>query len=113
MAAHYKGKVKAYEIWNEQNLHYEWGNEQIDPGRYMQLLKLAYAAVKAADPGAIVISGALTPTGAPAPFAMDDCAYLEGMYQNGLKDVCDAVGAHPSGYNMPPDADWQSGSDPA
>ena len=108
MAARYKGKVKAYEIWNEQNLHYEWGNEQIDPGRYMQLLKLAYAAVKAQDPGAVVISGALTPTGAPAPWAMDDYAYLEGMYQNGLKDACDAVGAHPSGYNMPPDADWQS-----
>lgn len=108
MAARYKGKVKAYEIWNEQNLHYEWGNEQIDPARYMQILKLAYAAVKAADPGAIVISGALTPTGAPAPFAMDDYAYLEAMYQNGLKESCDALGAHPSGYNVPPDADWQT-----
>lgn len=108
MAARYKGKVKAYEIWNEQNLHYEWGNEQIDPARYMQLLKLAYAAIKAVDPGAIVISGALTPTGAPAPWAMDDYAYLEAMYQNGLKDVCDAIGAHPSGYNVPPDADWQT-----
>ena len=108
MAARYKGKVKAYEIWNEQNLHYEWGNEQIDPGRYMQILKLAYAAVKAQDPGAVVISGALTPTGAPAPWAMDDLAYLEAMYQNGLKDACDAVGAHPSGYNVPPDADWQT-----
>ena len=108
MAGRFKGKVKAYEIWNEQNLHYEWGNEQIDPGRYMQILKLAYAAVKAQDPGAVVISGALTPTGAPAPWAMDDYAYLEGMFQNGLKDVCDAIGAHPSGYNVPPDADWQT-----
>jgi hypothetical protein len=112
MAARFKGKVKAYEIWNEQNLHYEWGNEQIDPGRYMQLLKLAYAAVKAQDPGAVVISGALTPTGAPAPWAMDDLAYMEAMYQNGLKDVCDAVGAHPSGYNVPPDADWQTWEKP-
>ncbi len=51
MAGHYKGNVKAYEIWNEQNLHYEWGNEHIDPARYMQLLKASYAAIKAADPG--------------------------------------------------------------
>ena len=78
----------------------------------MELLKLAYAAVKATDPGAIVISGALTPTGAPAPWAMDDFAYLEGMYQNGLKNYCDGIGAHPSGYNMPPDADWSTFNDP-
>ena len=108
MAARYKGRVKAYEIWNEQNLHYEWGNEPLDPARYMQLLKLAYSAIKAADPGAVVISGALTPTGAPQPWAIDDYTYLEAMYQNGLKDASDAVGAHPSGYNVPPEADWQT-----
>jgi hypothetical protein len=34
------------------------------------------------------------------------------MYQAGLASYCDAVGAHPSGYNNPPDADWQSYSDP-
>jgi hypothetical protein len=108
MAARYKGKVKAYEVWNEQNLHYEWGNEELDPVRYMTLLKLAYVAIKTADPGAVVISGALTPTGAPPPWAIDDYQYLESMYQNGLKESCDAVGAHPSGYNVPPDADWQT-----
>ena len=48
MAARYQGRVRAYEIWNEQNLYYEWGNEPIDPGRYMELLKLAYTAIKAA-----------------------------------------------------------------
>jgi hypothetical protein len=100
--------VKAYEIWNEQNLHYEWGNEELDPARYMTLLKRAYIAVKSADPEAVVISGALTPTGAPRPWAIDDYEYLEAMYQNGLKDSCDAIGAHPSGYNMPPEANWQS-----
>ena len=108
LAAHYKGKVKAYEVWNEQNLHYEWGNEQLDPARYMTLLKAAYIAIKAVDPDAVVISGAPTPTGAPQPWAIDDYIYLEGMYQNGLKDACDVIGSHPSGYNVPPDADWQT-----
>ena len=112
MAARYKGRVKAYEVWNEQNLHYEWGNEPLDPARYVTLLKLAYAAIKTADPEAVVISGALTPTGAPPPWAIDDYQYLEGMYQNGLKEACDAIGAHPSGYNMPPDADWQTWTQP-
>ena len=112
MAARYKGRVKAYEVWNEQNLHYEWGNEQLDPARYVTLLKLAYVAIKTSDPEAVVISGALTPTGAPPPWAIDDYQYLEGMYQNGLKEACDAIGAHPSGYNMPPDVDWQTWSQP-
>jgi len=108
LAAQYKGRVKAYEVWNEQNLHYEWGNEELDPARYVTLLKLAYVAIKTADPDAVVISGALTPTGAPQPWAIDDYQYLEAMYENGLKDACDAIGAHPSGYNVPPEADWQT-----
>ncbi len=113
MAARYKGRVKAYEIWNEQNLHYEWGNEPLDPARYVAMLKLAYNAIKAADPSAYVISGALTPTGAPPPLAMDDFTYLELMYQAGLKNYCDGVGVHPSGYNVPPDAPWPGYTDPS
>ena len=112
MAARYKGRVAAYEIWNEQNMDYEWGREPFDAGRYVQILAAGYNAVKAQDPGAIVVSGALTPTGAPPPWAVDDMVFLEQMYQAGLKNYCDAVGAHPSGYNVPPTADWQTWSDP-
>ncbi|HIQ04604.1 MAG TPA: hypothetical protein EYH31_02800 [Anaerolineae bacterium] len=113
MAGRYCGRsLKAIEVWNEQNLHYEWGNEPIDPARYVQLLKAAYNAIKGKCPGIIVVSGALTPTGAPPPLAMDDMQYLEGMYQNGLKQFSDAIGAHPSGYNVPPDVGWQDANDP-
>ncbi|MFZ2361504.1 MAG: hypothetical protein WA040_19340, partial [Anaerolineae bacterium] len=108
MAGKYCGtSLKAIEVWNEQNLHYEWGNMTIDPAAYMNLLKPAYRSIKAACPSMTVVSGALTPTGAPAPWAMDDIAYLEGMYQNGLRDYADAIGAHPSGYNVPPDVGYQ------
>jgi hypothetical protein len=107
MAARYKGRVKAYEIWNEQNLYYEWGGRggKINAGRYVQLLAAAYNAIKSVDPGAVVISGALTPTGVnDGDIAIDDRVYLEQMYQAGMARYCDAVGAHPSGYNNPPDA---------
>jgi hypothetical protein len=103
LAGRYCGSsVKAIEVWNEQNLHYEWGNMKIDPAAYMNLLKPSYNKIKAACPSMIVVSGALTPTGAPAPLAMDDYAYLEGMYQHGLKNFSDAIGAHPSGFNVAP-----------
>jgi len=115
MASRYKGRVQAYEIWNEQNLYYEWGGRghKLNAAKYVELLKVAYNAIKSVDPGAIVISGALTPTGVnDGDIAIDDRVYLEQMYQAGLAKYCDAVGAHPSGYNNPPDADWRNYSDP-
>ena len=108
MAARYKGKVQAYEVWNEQNLDREWGHEPLDPVRYVQLLELAYKAIKRVDPNAIVVSGALTPSG-DTPTAMDDFTYLERMLQAGMAYWCDAVGIHPSGYNLAPDVLWQEG----
>ena len=36
--------------------------------------------------------------------AIDDVAYLQQMYAAGAKNCFDGVGAHPSGYNNPPDA---------
>ncbi len=106
MAGRYCGKgLGAIEVWNEQNLHYEWGNRPISPAAYMNLLRPSYTAIKAACPSMIVVSGALTPTGAPAPLAMDDFEYLRGMYANGLRNFADAIGAHPSGYNVPPNLD--------
>jgi hypothetical protein len=114
MAAHFKGRVKAYEIWNEQNLHYEWGNQPIDPGRYMALLCGAYRAVKAQDGGATVVSGALTPTGVNSDRAWDDVRYLGAMARGGLRGCANAVGAHPSGYNNPATAPvgWNNPGEP-
>ncbi|MDH7484698.1 MAG: cellulase family glycosylhydrolase [Anaerolineae bacterium] len=112
MAARYKGKVQAYEIWNEQNMNYEWGYEPFDAGRYVRLLQAAYQAIKAQDPAAIVISGAPTPTGSGPPAAVDDFIYLEQMLQAGMARYCDAVGVHPSGYNVPPDLRHEQVNDP-
>ena len=109
LAARYRGQVRAYEIWNEQNLAIEWGGGRINAGQYVELLKAAYTAIKAADPGAIVVSGALTPTGFVDPnVGVDDVLFLEQMYQyqNGIiRQYADAVGAHAGGFNNPPDAD--------
>jgi hypothetical protein len=115
VAARYAGKVQAIEVWNEQNLYYEAGGHgRINPAAYTELLKLSYNAIKAVNPDMIVVTGALTPTGAPPPAAMDDVEYLRQMYANGAKGFFDAVGAHPSGFANPPDANFQGGDfDPA
>ncbi|MCX6033089.1 MAG: beta-galactosidase [Chloroflexi bacterium] len=103
----YSGRVQAIEVWNEQNLWYQWGHEPLDPGRYVTMLCRAYQAIKAADPGMVVVAGALTPTGVnDGAVAIDDVAYLQHMYAAGAKKCFDAVGAHTSGYNNPPDAKY-------
>ena len=107
MATRYKGRVGAYEVWNEQNLSCaEWGCKPVNAADYVNLLRLSYQAIKAADPSAIVISGALTPTGwNDGTTAIDDVVFLDQMYAAGLKNYCDAIGAHPNGFDNPP-GDW-------
>ena len=113
-ASRYCGRsLQAIEIWDEQNVHYKWGNLEIDPGAYVELLGASYEAIKTACPDIIVVSGGLTPTGAPPPQAMDDVDYLGGMYQNGLQDYCDVIGIHLPAFNLPPDADWQTYQNPS
>ncbi len=105
MATRYKGKVQAYEVWNEQNLGREWKGHTLSASKYVELLRIAYQRIKAADPDAVVVAGALTPTGwNDGVVAIDDRLYLRQMYDAGLKSVCDAVGIHPSGFANPPDA---------
>jgi hypothetical protein len=107
MAAHFKGRVNAYEVWNEENFATEVGPGNINPGNYVEMLKAVYPAIKAADPAAIVVSGAPTPTGVNDPnIAMRDITYLQQMYayQGGVvKQYFDALGAHNEPYGNQPE----------
>jgi hypothetical protein len=58
-----------------------------------------------------VISGALTPAGNNPPYAMDDFQYLEAMFQAGVANYADGIGAHPSGYNVPASVTWEGACD--
>ena len=109
VADRYRGKAQAIEIWNEQNLWYEAGGQgRINPAAYVQLLQASYTGIKSVNQDMIVISGALTPAGDVGNLAMDDISYLSQMYGNGAKGYFDALGSHPSGYNCPALADWQT-----
>jgi hypothetical protein len=107
MAAHFKGRVAAYEVWNEENFAVEVGAGNINAGNYVEVLKAVYPAIKAADPAAIVVSGAPTPTGVNDPnIAFRDLTYLQQMYayQGGVvKQYFDALGAHNEPYGNQPE----------
>jgi hypothetical protein len=116
----YQGRIHAIEVWNEQNLDREWDTaEGVNPERYVEMLRLAYQAIKSRDPNIIVISGALSPVGASATdpnnparvIYMDDFDYFDRMVVAGFLNYCDCVGAHHNGINMPPDVAWDEGFD--
>ena len=109
VASRYQGKVQAIEVWAEQNLWYTVGGQgRINVTSYVQLLRVAYQAIKAVDPDIIVISGGLTPAANVGALAMDDIDYLTGMYAQGAQSYFDAVGAHPAGFLCPALADWRT-----
>jgi GH35 family endo-1,4-beta-xylanase len=96
VASRYKGRVDAYQIWNEPNLAREWGNRPPNPVEYVELLKVGYRAVKDADPQAVVISAGLAPTTRNDAVAMPDVYFIQGMYEAGGAPYFDALGVHAS-----------------
>lgn len=83
--SHFKSRVKYWEIWNEQNLKHFWVADP-DPKAYTQFLKITYEAIKAIDPGAVVVYGGL----AGVPFD-----YYEKTLQAGGGRYFDVMNIHP------------------
>jgi hypothetical protein len=107
-ATRYKGRVRAYQIWNEPNLAREWCKQPPNPEQYVQLLKASYQAIKRADPNALVISAGLTPTTADFDQAMPDMKFFARMYAamgNNSNGYFDLLGVHAAGYKADPEAD--------
>jgi polysaccharide biosynthesis protein PslG len=103
LATRYKGKITAYQVWNEPNLAREWNNRPPNAAAYVKLLKACYQAIKQADPDALIISAGLAPTGNDDATAMTDERYLNGLYDAGMKDYYDILGLNAPGYKSPPD----------
>jgi hypothetical protein len=103
IADRYRGRIKAYQVWNEPNLTREWGGKPPDPAEYTRLLAACYQGVKRGDPDAIVISAGLAPTGTTLPVAIPDDEFLNGMYDAGANAYFDMLGLNAPGYGTPPE----------
>jgi hypothetical protein len=98
----------AIEVWNEMNIDREWPSGQISGASYVGLLSKAYGAIKGRNPGTLVITGALSPTGFfggnSGPLGSDDAPYLQQMVNAGALNYADCVGIHYNEGIMPPSA---------
>lgn len=106
-AARYRDKVTHIIVGNEPNLSFEWGYRQTTPQDYVDLLRVVYPAIKAANPDAVVLGGALAPTIEPpgSPWGLNDLLYLQGMYDAGAADFFDGLAVHTYGLTFPATAD--------
>jgi Cellulase (glycosyl hydrolase family 5) len=131
LARRYSGKlrgglprVRYFEAWNEPNqtgyLAPQWeGKRRVSPDRYRRLLNAFYAGVKAAQPTAVVIGGAMSPFGdsrgdpldprrpriRPLVFARDLFCLSRKLKRTrcGAKPHLDVLSQHPINQFNPPD----------
>ncbi|MBN2306277.1 MAG: hypothetical protein JXQ72_17475, partial [Anaerolineae bacterium] len=110
MLYRYPGQIHAVEVWNEMNLDREWASVNgLSAQNYVTLLQTTYNTIKMVDPGVIVISGALSPTGVnDGVGAYDDFTYMDMLINAGVLNYADCVGAHHNGYNIGPNVPWNN-----
>jgi polysaccharide biosynthesis protein PslG len=108
MAARYKGKVHAYEVWNEENLAHENGGRVANAGFYVDMLVGASQAIRASDPQAFIVSGppSSTETNSPSIAISDTRFYAQMFADPRFRGAVDVVGVHPGGQGNPPDTLW-------
>lgn len=102
-AQRYRGRVAAYQIWNEPNLSIEWGRKPPDPAGYAQLLAGAAERIRRADPTAQVVIAALAPTLTENDEALNELAYLQRLYEAGAASNFDVLAVQAYGLRGGPD----------
>lgn len=88
----FKGKIHAYEIWNEWNggcgMRKEDGYGE--PEGYVALLKQVYPALKKIDPSLVILAGGMADSGSNW-----SNPWLEKACKLGMLDYCDGLSIHP------------------
>ena len=102
---HYQGRVRYIQIWNEPNIYPEWGNREVDPAGYVEMLKTAYQAVKSANPNIYLLSAPMAPTLEDFSVRrnLSELVFLDEMYQAGAASYFDILSANAFGFDLPPE----------
>jgi len=99
VATRYKGRISAYQIWNEANLKTFWNGT---PEELAELTKRAYDIIKAIDPEALVVSASPT-TRLTSSFDKFFPAYLTALGEQGWPVDVIAIHTYPAGDGDPAD----------
>ncbi|HGM6909856.1 TPA: cellulase family glycosylhydrolase [Serratia marcescens] len=93
-AKRFKGKVKYYEIWNEWTVGTGLKKKKAvpPPDVFAALVKKTSAAIKRADPDAVVMAGSLNPLG------QRGIDWFDSLMKLGILNDIDAISLHPYSY---------------
>lgn len=97
-AERYQDHVLAYQIWDQPNIYPHWGLGEVNPGGYVALLAAAAPAIRAADPDALIIAGALAPNLETGGRNMNDLQYLREIYRRDAGAWFDILGVYAYGF---------------
>ena len=84
LATRYRGKVSAWEIWNEENITWFW--MWPDANAYVSLVKETTPVIRSVDPSATIVMGGV---------AGLDPNFLDACFKAGVADYVDAIAYHP------------------
>lgn len=117
VAGRYVGRVDAYEIWSQPNKRLNWmttdvtlrsdgfPDAHLSETAYIDLLRIAYNAIKENDSDALVITAGLEPTAINDDYnAISNDVFFEALLQQGASEFSDGFGIHVDGYSNAPDA---------
>lgn len=88
LARRYKNKIKYYEIWNEPNLTSFWKPGEVDPEKYVRIVRDTGKIIRKNCPDAVIIGGVLS----RLPFN-----FTRAMFEHGLAKEIDIFSFHPYG----------------
>ena len=98
VVSRYRGRITYFQLWNEPNIYPEWGEQAVDPEAYTELLCTGYRRAKEANPQAVILAGALSPTVSLSGRDLNDLIFLQRMYAAGAGDCFDILSAQ--GYGL-------------
>ena len=93
---HFRGRISAWEVWNEPNIETFW--HLPNPTNYLAFLKATCAEIRAADAEARVLIGG---------FSHVPLGFIEDIYRLGGKDSFDVMNVHPYSRPRPPEDDLE------
>ena len=94
----YGDRITYFQLWNEPNGNGEWGAAGPNPEQFTQLLCEGYQRAKQANPNAIIVGPALTPTFDVSGFNLNDQIFMQRMYAAGAGNCFDVMSAQ--GYGL-------------
>lgn len=97
LAAHFRGRVDHWEVWNEPNIPQFWHPRKPSGRDYAELVRISADAVRSVIPDAIVIGGAMSKL---------DPGFLEESLRAGMAGDIDVFSFHP--YQLVPEHNLQN-----